>query len=107
LTSFADLEEKYGVRIALVADSMMGSIVDVRLTVIDPDKAHALLDNQAALLFNQELLILAPHLHSHGGNRLKVGKQFNIFFSSAKVIHPGSNVSLVFGGIRVAPVTVQ
>jgi len=107
VTSIADLETKYGVQISLVANSMMGSIVDVRLKVIDPAKAHALLDNQAALLLNQDALILAPHMHSHGGNRLKIGKVFTIFFSAQKIIHPGSSVSLVFGGIRVAPVTVQ
>jgi len=107
VTSIADLETKYGVQISLVANSMMGSIVDVRLKVIDPAKAHALLDNQAALLFNQEALILAPHMHSHGGNRLKIGKVFTVFFPAQQIIHPGSSVSLVFGGIRVAPVTVQ
>lgn len=105
-TTFAELEEKYGVRIALVANSMMGSIVDVRLVIVNPDKAHALLNNQAALLLNQEALILAPHMHSHGGNRLRVGKVFTIFFPAQK-IHPGSSVSLVFGPVRVEPVIVR
>jgi len=107
VTSFDELENLYGVRIALVANSMMGSIVDVRLQVTDPEKARALLDNQAALLLGQESLILAPHMHSHGGNRIKLGKVFTIFFPARQIIHPGSSVSLVFGAIRVEPVTVQ
>jgi hypothetical protein len=107
VTTMAELEERYGVQISLVADSMMGSIVDVRLKVLDPNKAHALLDNQAALLLNQEALIVAPHMHSHGGNRLKVGKVFTVFFPSQQIIHPGSSVSLVFGSIRVEPVIVR
>jgi len=106
-TSLAELEEKYGVQVALVANSMMGSIVDVRLKVVDPEKAHALLQNQAALLLNQEALVLAPHMHSHGSTRLKVGKIFTIFFPSQQIIHPGSSVSLVFGSVRTEPVVVR
>jgi hypothetical protein len=71
VTSFAQLEEIYGVQVSLVATSMMDSIVDVRLKVVDPNKAHSLLQNQAALLVGQQSLILAPHMHSHTGTRLK------------------------------------
>ena len=106
-TSFSELEEQYGVQVSLVATSMMNSIVDVRLKIIDPDKAHMLLQNQAALLVNQHSLVLAPHMHSHNGNRLKVGKVFIIFFPTQKVIHTGSEVSLVFGPERVEPVIVR
>jgi len=110
--TFAQLEEQYGVQVSLVANSMMGSIVDVRLRIDDPDKAHTLLQNQAALLLDQgalsqEGLILAPHMHSHAQNRLKAGTQFIIFFPSQQIIHPGSNVSLIFGPVRIEPVVVQ
>jgi hypothetical protein len=107
VTSLAELEARYGVQVSLVANSMMGSIVDVRLKIIDPDKAHALFNNQAALLVGQEALILAPHMHSHGLTRLKVGKEFFIFFPTQQKIHPGSEVSLVFGSVRVEPVSVK
>jgi hypothetical protein len=107
VTSMGQLEDEYGVQVSLIANSMMGSIVDVRLKIVDPDKAHALLQNQAALLLGQESLILAPHMHSHGSTRLKVGKEFIIFFPSRQIVHPGSNVSLVFGSVRVEPVMVR
>jgi len=107
VTTLAQLEEEYGVQISLVANSMMGSIVDVRLKIVDPDKAHALLQNQAALLLNQEALILAPHMHSHGSTRLKAGKEFIIFFPSRQIIHTGSSVSLVFGSVRVQSIVVK
>ncbi len=106
--STAELEEKYGVQIALVASSMMDSIVDVRLKVVDPEKAHQLLQNQAALLVNQQALVLAPHMHSHTSGRLKQGKLFIIFFpSQANTIQAGTQVSLVFGSLRTEPVTVR
>ena len=103
----AELEDKYGIQVSLVAMSMMDSIVDVRIKIVDPNKAHAILQNQAALLVNQEALILAPHMHSHNTTRLKVGKIFGIFFPTSQKIHAGSEVSLVFGPVRMEPVAVR
>jgi hypothetical protein len=103
----AELEEKYGIQISLVAISMLDSIVDVRVKIIDPDKAHAILQNQAALLVNQEALILAPHMHSHNSTRLKAGKIFGMFFPTEQKIHVGTEVSLVFGPVRIEPVVVR
>jgi len=104
--TFAQLEEQYGVQVSLVANSMMNSIVDVRLKIIDPDKAHALLQNQAALLVDQQVLVLAPHMHHHAGTKLN--KIYLIFFPTQnKTIHPGSSVNLVFGSVRVEPVVVR
>jgi len=106
VTSFAELEEKYGVQVSLVAASMMDSIVDVRLKVVDPAKAKALLMNQAALLVDEQVLVLAPHMHHHGDT--KRGKIYNLFFPTENnTIHTGSEVSLVFGPVRVERVIVQ
>jgi hypothetical protein len=106
-TSFAEIEKQYGVQISLAATSLMGSIVDVRLKIIDPEKAHAFLQNQAALLVNQQTLVLAPHMHSHTAGRLRAGKMFIIFFPTEKLIHSGSEISLVFGNVRMEPITVR
>jgi len=81
--------------------------VDVRVKIVDPDKAHLILQNQAALLVNQEALILAPHMHSHNSTRLKAGKIFGVFFPTEEKIHVGSEVSLVFGPVRIEPVAVR
>jgi len=106
LTSFAELEEKYGVQVSLVATSMMNSIVDVRLKVVDPEKANTLFMNQAALLADRQLLVLAPHMHRHGS--MKRDKIHVMFFPTENnAIHPGSEVSLVFGPVRVEPVIVR
>ena len=107
VTASVDLEKQYGVQVSLVATSMMGNIVDVRLKIIDPDKAQGFLQNQAALLVDQQALILAPHMHSHADSRLKAGKVFILFFPTQKIIHPGTEVSLVFGSVRIEPMIVQ
>lgn len=106
LTSFAELEEKYGLQVSLVGITAMNSFVDVRLKIIDPDKAHALLANQSALLVDQKVLILAPHMHAHW--KLKTGKLFLMFFPTQNfTVQSGSEVSLVFGRVRVEPITVR
>jgi hypothetical protein len=107
VTSFSELEDQYGVQVSLVATSMMNSIVDVRLKIIDPEKAQSLLKNQAAFLVDDQSLVLSAHMHSHNITRLKEGKIFTIFFPTQEVIHTGSEVSLVFGPARVEPVVVR
>lgn len=106
-TSLVEMEEKYGIQVSLVAVSMMDSIVDVRIKIVDPGKAHELLQHQAALLVGQQALILAPHMHSHSAGRLKTGKLYVMFFPASRAIRPGAEVSLVFGPVRTAPVTVR
>jgi hypothetical protein len=107
VTFNSDLEEKYGVQVLQAATSMMGSIIDVRIRIVDPDKAHAFLQNQAAMLLDQQALILAPHMHSHAGSRLKTGKVFVVFFPTQQIIHTGSEVSLVFGPVRTEAMVVK
>lgn len=85
---------------------MMDSIVDVRLKVVDPAKAKALLMNQAALLVDEQALVLAPHMHHHGDTQRD--KIHNMFFPTEnKTIQTGSEVSLVFGPVRVEPLIVR
>ncbi len=106
MTTFDELEQKYGMRVSLVAITAMDSIVDVRLKVVDPEKAQALLQNQAAILVDQQVLILAPHIHSHW--KLVPNKLHVMFFPTQNnTVHAGSEVSLVFGGVRVEPVIVR
>jgi hypothetical protein len=102
LTTFDELEEKYGIKIMQMNISMLDSVVDVRLMIVDPEKAQALLQNQAALLIDQEALILAPHQHTHGN--FKQGLPHIMFFSTQNsTVHSGSEVSLVLGRVRVEP----
>lgn len=106
LTTFDELEQKYGLKVSLVAVTAMNSIVDVRLKVVDPEKAQALLKNQAAILVDQQVLILAPHLHTHW--KLRPNKLHVMFFPTQNnTVHSGSQISLVFGGVRVEPVVVR
>jgi hypothetical protein len=106
ITSVEALRENYGIEVALVASTAMDSFVDVRLKIIDAKKANNLLVNQAAILVGQQELLLAPHIHSHA--KPKDGKLVVIFFPNRdKSIHTGTEVSLVFGKTRIAPISVR
>lgn len=105
VVSAAELEAQYGVRVAQVALSALDSIVDVRLKVVDPDKAHDLLAQHTALYVDGQALILAPHMHSHG--RLKPGQIFVIFFPTENTVRNGSQVSVVFDHLVAEAVTAK
>jgi hypothetical protein len=106
-TTQAELEQKYGIRVSLVAISMMNSIVDVRLKITDPQKANTLLQNQAALLVGQQTLILVPHMHGHRSALMNPQRIVGMFFPTQQLIHTGSEVSLVLGNVRTEPIKVQ
>jgi hypothetical protein len=101
-----ELEQRYGMRVTQVAISALDAIVDVRVKVLDPDKAHTLLENSAALFVDGQSVILAPHMHTHA--KLKPGQIYVMFFPTQnRTVHPGSEVSLVLGDLRVEPVTTK
>ena len=86
----------------------MDSIVDVRLKVVDPDKAQVLLQNQAALLVDQEALGIGAAYASTMADTKSATRFYVMFFPTENnTIHTGSEVSLVFGPVRVEPVIVR
>lgn len=101
-----EFEQKYGMRVTQVAISALDSIVDVRVKVLDPDKAHPLLEDHPALFVDGQSIVLAPHWHTHA--KLKPGQIFVMFFPTQnRTVRQGSEVSLVFGDLRVEPVTTK
>jgi hypothetical protein len=103
-TSFKTLEEQYGVQVSLVAVTALNGIVDVRLKVLDVDRAKQLFKNHGALLVG-DTLILPPHMHGH---TLKQGKPYIVFYPNQQhLVQTGTRVSLVFGDMRSEPIAAQ
>lgn len=101
-----ELEQRYGMRVTQAAISMLDSIVDVRIKVYDPDKANTILENSAALFVDGQSVILSPHMHTHA--KLKPGQIYVMFFPTQnKTVRPGSEISLVFGDLRVEPMITR
>jgi hypothetical protein len=102
--SLKEFEEQYGMQVSLVAVTALDSFVDVRLKILDVNKANQLLEEHTALFVN-DTLILAPHMHRHA---LKEGKPILTFYPNPQnIIKSGTPVSLVFEDFRLELVTAQ
>jgi hypothetical protein len=102
--SVAEFEQQYGMQVSLVAVTALNSIIDVRLKVVDLEKAQPLLDGHTALLVG-DTLILPPHQHGH---TVKEGIPYIVFYPNQRnIVSSGSTLSLVFENMRLEPVTVQ
>jgi hypothetical protein len=105
----AGLEEKSGVRVAHVAITGAGGLVDLRYQVIDPDKAasvHAtapeLVDETTGVVVNQ---LFMGHTHKgvfHAGQTY-----YLIFNNPGNLVQRGSQVTVVLGDARLPHVPVQ
>lgn len=99
-TPQARLEAQYGLRVTMVATTMMGSLVDMRFKVIDADKAQLLLGDENntpyLLVGNQERTVILPaNYHSHS---YLTGRTYSLFYPNPHLtVRSGVPVSVVFG----------
>ena len=104
------LEEKYGVRVTMIATSMMGNIVDIRLKIIDAEKAENLyydhwLMPSLIIPGNGDFRILPPNIHKHS---LIEGRTYSIFYPNLhQMVQPGTAVAILFGNMQLLPITTQ
>lgn len=99
--SVDELKDQYGLQPARAGVSAMDSIVDVRLKVVDREKAdQALEDGHFALLIGDKL-IPSPHVARH----ILKNKSIVLFFpNQGNVVKSGTPISIVFEKFRVEPV---
>jgi hypothetical protein len=102
--SLKTFEEQYGMQVSLAAVSAMDSIVDVRMKILDSEKADQLLEDEHFALLVGDTLIPAPHVNRHMfGNKTII-----VLFPNLKnIVNSGTPVSLVFENLRIEPVTAQ
>ncbi len=108
----AGLEEKWGIRVTLVGISGDGGLVDFRFIVVDPDKALALIDNNAnrPVLVDEAtntLLLPSPSPSSHRGPPIP-GQTFIMLYPNPRgIVQIGSQVSVIIGDIRLEHLVAQ
>lgn len=102
--SLQTFEEQYGMQVSQAAISGLGGIVDVRMKVLDPEKAEALLEDGHFALLVGDTLIPAPHIHRH----MLYNRTIIVLFPNQKrIVQSGTPVSIVFENMSVQPVPVQ
>jgi hypothetical protein len=102
----AVFEERWGIRVTLIGVTADGGLVDFRYTVIDGDKALAMLDdiqNRPVLVDEAANTILLPSTppSTHRGPPLP-GQTFILLYSNPNgVVQIGSQVSVIIGDMRL------
>jgi hypothetical protein len=109
LISDSAFAEQFGVQVLQVAPSMMNSIVDFRLRIVDKAKAQELLADHTKmpmlLIDDGKTVLTAPKQHMHP-QKLKDGGMYFAFYPNPnQVVRSGTSVSVQFGNLRL-PATI-
>lgn len=109
--SHKTLEEEYGLRVNLVAVSAAGGFVDVRLKILNSEKAKSLLqdpENFPSLLIDNHAILSASKAAKEQEIRFEDnGNLFIMFPNAGNAARPGTRVRIMFGNIALEPMDVQ
>jgi hypothetical protein len=111
LISDSAFAEQFGVQVLQITPSMMDSIVDFRLRIVDKTKAAKLLADHTKmpllLVDDGNIVLTAPKQHMHPP-RLKDGGMYFAFYPNPnQVVRSGTSVSVQFGNLRLPATTAQ
>jgi hypothetical protein len=109
IVSAVDLEREFGVKVNLVAVTAAGGLVDMRVTVIDKDKAQLLFHEESPSLFVESrgaVLRLSQGM-GHKPVLLDGATYFFLYPNSGGVVQAGTGVSIVIDAVRTYPITAQ
>ncbi len=110
--SQATLEEKYGLRVNLLAITAAGGMVDLRLRVLDGEKARLLLQDKknfpALLVSERNITLTAPEdTKSQAIKFEKDSGLYLLFPNTGNAVKSGSSIEIVFGELKLVPVIVK
>jgi hypothetical protein len=105
------LEQKYGLRVNLIGVTAVGGMVDLRLKMIDGEKAKLLLADaknfpalfsKTGITLNTDPDTKSQPIKFDSGNDL-----FLMYPNSGNAVTPGSPVTVLFGNIAVEPINAR
>lgn len=109
--SESTLESQYGMRVNLLAVTGAGGFVDVRIKIVDGEKAKLLLANAAnfpALLTSDNILLSAPaDTRSQKIQYDNDGVMFIMYPNSGNAITRGAPVNILFGDLALDSIVAQ
>jgi hypothetical protein len=105
------LEAKYGLRLNLVAVTGAGGFVDVRLKMVDGEKAKLLLADAKqfpALFTKSGVMLNAPEdTTSQKIEFISGGNLFIMYPNAGSAVTQGSPVTIVFGNTALEPINAK
>jgi hypothetical protein len=105
------LEQKYGLRVNLIGVTAVGGMVDLRLKMIDGEKAKLLLADaknfpalfsKTGVTLNTDADTKSQPIKFDSGNDL-----FLMYPNSGNAVTPGSPVTVLFGNIALEPINAR
>jgi len=107
----ADLEAEYGLRVQLVAVTAAGGLVDLRLQIVDAEKAKAFLDegaNLPALQVGEDIVLWTSVDAAEQDIQFENGKSIFVMFpNSGNALKSGDPVTILFGDLQLEPIEVK
>ncbi|CAN5672654.1 hypothetical protein BH10CHL1_BH10CHL1_40140 [soil metagenome] len=106
------LEERFGIRVTLIAVTASGGIVDFRYKIVDKTKAEFLLGDahsMPSLLVERTGITLLPpnHVMKHN-TQLENGRSYFQFYANTQnAVKPGDQIAVVIGSLRLEPIIAQ
>jgi len=106
------LEEQYGLRVNLVAITAAGGMVDLRLKILDGEKAQMLLqDNKnfpALYVGDGDITLNAPEDAKFQEIKFEDGGNlFLMFPNSGSAVRRGTAINVLFGDIALEPIPAK
>jgi hypothetical protein len=103
-------EQQYGLRVNLIAVTAAGGMVDLRLKMVDGDKAKSLLqdkNNLPALQVGRVTLNLAEDAKAQEIQFTDGGNLFLLYSNQGNTVKPGDSIRILFGNTALEPIQVQ
>ena len=111
IISKSTLEEKYGLRVNLVAVTATGGFIDLRLKIVDGDKAKLLLTDEKnfpSLFAENGVILNAPEdTKSQKIEFISDGNLFIMYPNSGNAVTQGSPVTILFGNTALEPINTK
>ena len=110
--TMTELESRYGLRVNLVALTAAGGMLDVRLKIVDAQKAALLLGSPdhfpvVAVDGSPVRLNAPPEARTQAAHLIDGGGMLVIFPNTGNTVHPDTKVRLVFGDVQIESISVR
>jgi len=106
------LEERYGLRVNLIGVTAAGGLIDLRLKLIDGEKAKSLLQDPnhfpSLWIADGDVSLMVPE--ENRTQEIKFEDDGNLFlmFPNARgIVKPGTPVIIRFGDVQVGPIPAR
>ena len=105
----AVMEDRYGVRVDLVALTALGGLLQLRFTVLDKDKAEKLFhtDKPNLLVEATGTTLTPPTDAAHKMVLLNGAGYFLLYANAGDVVHTGDKVSVTIDGVSLQHLVVK